>query len=146
MKTIGVDLEPKAVAVTPGNVHVTNTNSRNVSMIDPTNNTVTATLTTGDSPSGVAALPVNGLYAYVTNKDSHNVSVIDPATESVIDTIDVGTMPIGVAVSPDGSHVYVANWRDRTLSVIEPHHHAAVSTIQVGDHPGVWQSSWAPKA
>ena len=42
-------------------------------------NTVTATVTVGSEPGGVAVTP-NGAYAYVTNLGSNSVSVISTAT------------------------------------------------------------------
>ncbi len=49
-------------------------------------NTVTATITVGSEPRGVAVTP-NGAYAYVTNEGSGTVSVISTATNTVTATI-----------------------------------------------------------
>ena len=82
--------------------------SNTVSVIDTATNNVTATVTVGSSPIGVAVTP-DGTKVYVTNYDSNTVSVIDTATNNVTATVPVGTSPRGVAVSPDGTKVYVAN-------------------------------------
>lgn len=58
-------------------------------------NTVTATISVGVTPHGVAFTP-EGKYAYVGNQYSSTVSVIDTATNTVVDTVD------GVAVAPEG--------------------------------------------
>ena len=68
---------------------MTNSNSNTVSVINPTTNTVVATIPVGESPFGVAVNPANGL-VYVTNAGSNTVSVIDPATNTVVATIPVG--------------------------------------------------------
>ena len=57
-------------------------------MISTATNTVTATVTVGSNPWGVAVTP-NGAYAYVTNEGSDTVSVISTATNTVTATITV---------------------------------------------------------
>ena len=84
--------------------------SNNVSVIDTTTNTVTATVNVGSSSYGVAVNPA-GTKVYVTNSNSSNVSVIDTTTNTVTATVNVGIYPFGVAVNPDGTKVYVANYR-----------------------------------
>jgi YVTN family beta-propeller protein len=80
--TIPVDNSPFGVAINPTNglVYVTNYDSNTVSVINPTTNTVIATIPVGDGisptgPYGVAINPTNGL-VYVTNVISETVSVI----------------------------------------------------------------------
>ena len=77
-------------------------------MISTATNTVTATVTVGSFPLGVAVTP-NGAYVYVTNQRSGTVSVINTATNTVTATITVGSDPNGVAVTSNGAYVYVAN-------------------------------------
>ncbi len=69
---------PVGVAFTPNGAfaYVVNQNSNNVSVIDTTTRTVTATITVGTNPWGVAFAP-NGAFAYVTNQDTNDVSVIN---------------------------------------------------------------------
>ena len=57
------------MAVTPNGAYayVTNDGSSTVSVISTATNTVTATVTVGNTPYGVAVTP-NGAYAYVTNE------------------------------------------------------------------------------
>ena len=92
---------------------------------------VTATITVGSKPRGVAVSP-DGTTAYVANFWSHTVSVIDTATNAIkagfSAGITVGTSPKGVAVSPDGTTLYVTNWDDDTVSVID----TAKNAIKVG--------------
>jgi YVTN family beta-propeller protein len=80
---------------------------------------VSATITVGDGPEGVAITP-DGTKAYVTNCDDDTVSVIDTATNSVVGSpIRVGDGPEGVAITPDGTKAYVTNCDDDTVSVIK---------------------------
>src|SRR5271157_1946700 len=88
--------------------YITNSGSNNVSVIDTATNTVTATVSVGYNPIGVAVIP-DGTKIYVINYGSNNISIIDIATNNVTATVNVGNDPWGVAVTPDGTKVYVTN-------------------------------------
>ena len=60
-----------------------------MSVISTATNTVTATVTVGTGPYGVAITP-NGLYAYVANYNAGTVSVISTATNLVTATVTGG--------------------------------------------------------
>jgi YVTN family beta-propeller protein len=77
-----------------------------VSVINPANNTVIATITVGSGPAGVAVNPT-GTDVFVTNAGSNTVSVINPATNSVVANLTVGAGPFGAAVSPTTGDVFV---------------------------------------
>src|ERR1700730_5117395 len=91
------------------NAYITNAGSNNVSVIDTATNTVTATITVGSVPVGVAISP-DGTRVYVTNSQpasaTGTASVIDTASNTAIATIPVGLGPNGIAVTPDGNRVY----------------------------------------
>jgi YVTN family beta-propeller protein len=110
------------VAVTPNGKYAYVINSANggsVSVINTATNTVTATVTVGSDPSGVAVTS-NGEYAYVTNALGDSVSVISTATNTVTATIPHGQFgePWGVAVTPNGEYAYVTNKISGTVAVI----------------------------
>ena len=88
-------------------------------MIDIYANTVTATITVGSQPVGVAFNPDDG-DLYVANRGGGTVSVIDGTANTVTATITVGTGPFGIAFNPDNGDLYVANQRSNTVSVIAP--------------------------
>ena len=105
------------------------------SALPVTANTVTATITVGTNPIGVAVNPA-GTLAYVANYfSSGTVSVINTATNAVAATITVGTKPVGVAVNPAGTLAYVANEFSGTVSVINTATNAVTATITVGTKP-----------
>lgn len=114
--------------------YIANDYSNSVSVVDTTTDAVTASISVGNSPFGVACLP-NGTKVYVTNLDSNTVSVIDTATNKVTDTITVGNQPRGIVVSPDGTKAYVANYGGKSVSVINLGTKKVVSTITVGNSP-----------
>ena len=121
-------------------IYVTNTNSNNVSVIDPITNEVTAKIKVGAEPRGIAVSP-DGSTVYVTNFQDDTLSIIQRATNTVTDTIDVGNGPIGLAVAPDSARVYVVNGlggdviSNGTISVIEAASKTVAATIPVGKQP-----------
>ncbi len=78
---------------------------------------VTATVTVGNQPVGVAVNPA-GTFAYVANNSDSTVSVINLATNTVTATIPVGSSPFGVAVNSDGTFAYVTDESGNAVSVI----------------------------
>src|SRR5581483_6117175 len=87
----------------------------NVSVIDETTRTVTATVPVGAEPVGVAADPTTHT-VYVTNTGGatdavggNTVAVIDGITNTVTATIPVDTNPQSAAVDPARHRVYVTN-------------------------------------
>jgi YVTN family beta-propeller protein len=141
--TIGV-----ASAKAQTKVYVTNQNDNSVSIFDTGGSTVTATVSVGTGPLGVAITP-DGTRAYVTNSDVTNppsfpgpgtVSVIDTSTNAVGAPITVGTYPLQVAITPDGNRAYVTNYYSYTVSVIDTNpsdtaYNTVVGTIPVGYLP-----------
>jgi YVTN family beta-propeller protein len=93
----------------------TKVDSDSVSKIDPSTNTVTATVTVGDAPFGGA---FDGTNIWVTNLNDDTVSKIDPSSNTVIDTVTVGDGPIEVAF--DGANIWVTSLNDGTVSKIVP--------------------------
>jgi YVTN family beta-propeller protein len=90
-----------AVSTDGSKVYVTN-RPNTVSVIDTATNTVTATISVGNGPVGVAVKP-DGSKLYVANVVDNTVSVIDTATNIVIGSpIPVGNGPaaFGVFIQP----------------------------------------------
>ncbi|MGH9206790.1 MAG: choice-of-anchor tandem repeat GloVer-containing protein, partial [Acidimicrobiales bacterium] len=130
----GVVFKLTGTGFVPPPAYVTNTGSNTVSVLDPATNTVTATVTVGVKPEGVAVAP-DGQHAYVTNAGSNNVSVIDTSTNTVAATVPVGVAPKGVAINPTGLHAYVTNSSGGTVSVIKISTNTVVATVAVGSNP-----------
>ena len=114
--------------------YIANYGSNTVSVINTTNNTVTATIPVGAYPYGVSLSP-DGSKVYVANSGSNNVSFINTATNTVIATVAVGTNPSIVCFSPDGSKIYVANSGSNSISVINAATISVTATITVGFSP-----------
>lgn len=117
--TVSVGTYPYGVAISPDGKYVYVANAcgagascsgspqGTVSVIDAATDAVTATITVGQDPVGVAVSPDGGR-VYVSNSGSNTVSVIDAATDTVIATVPIAACPDGLTVSPDGRRVYVA--------------------------------------
>ncbi len=114
--------------------YVANKGAGTVSVIDTSTNAVTATVTVGSNPFGIAITP-NGSYAYVANEGAGTVSVIDTSTNVVTATVTVGTQPTGVAITPNGSYAYVANNGSASVSVIDTSTNVVTATVTVGTGP-----------
>ena len=78
---------------------------------------VTATITVGTAPRGVAVTP-DGAYVYIANSENNSVSVMSTATNTVISTVTGFNNPYGEAVTPNGAYVYVTNLDNGSVSVI----------------------------
>ncbi|HRH33453.1 MAG TPA: beta-propeller fold lactonase family protein, partial [Catalimonadaceae bacterium] len=108
--------------------YVANISSDNVSVINTSTNTVSATIPVGKGPGGIAVSP-NGTRIYTTNQGSFTVSVVDAASQSVIEQIPIGYLPVSVTVSPDGNRVYVASYTAGYVTVINAVTNKIISRI-----------------
>jgi YVTN family beta-propeller protein len=95
---------------------------------------VTATISVGADPVGVAVDPAAGT-VYVANSNDDTVSVIDEATGAVTATTPVGSAPFWVAADPASRTVYVTNNNDGTVSAISAVTSRVLGTIRVGTDP-----------
>jgi uncharacterized repeat protein (TIGR01451 family) len=99
--------------------YVTNTGDNTVSVINISNNTIAATISVGNNPTGVALTP-DGKQAYVVNADDNTVSVINTTTNTVTTTIPfAGSYPLEIAITPDGAKAYVTNNGNNSITVID---------------------------
>ncbi len=114
--------------------YITNGGSNTVSVINTATDTITAVVSVGSTPYGVAVSP-DGTKVYVANRGSNTVSVIDTATNNVTATVPVGNTPEGAAVSPDGTKLFVANLNSTTVSVINTTTNTVIATVPVGNNP-----------
>jgi YVTN family beta-propeller protein len=122
--------------------YVTNSNSNNVSVIDPATQRVVATVDVGQTPLGIAISP-DGSHIYVANNFGNSISVIDTSRNAVVATIQGVMRPIGVAVTPDGKRLYAwsaPQWN--SISVIDTATNQVVSAVSV--EPGVGCLAFTP--
>ncbi len=83
-----------------------------VSIINTSTNTVSATVILGADPGPVAFMP-NGAKAYVVNQSdcdaTGSVAVIQVLASVLLTTVPVGQLPVAVSATEDSAKVYVAN-------------------------------------
>ena len=113
---IGVDEEPRCVAIHPNDdeAYVTNGISGTVSVIRLGQRRVVATIPVGTEPRGCALTP-KGTLLYVANHTAGTVSIIDTASRSVAGTVNVGRNPTAIAITNNGN----GNEADETVFVTQ---------------------------
>lgn len=119
--------------------YVPDSAANTVGIISLSNESITATVETGNAPYGAAIFPY-GNYGYITNSGSNSVTIVDfseinDPDDVVLATISVGKEPRGVAVDPFGYYVYVANYESDTISIINTISNTVTSTVSSGDGP-----------
>jgi YVTN family beta-propeller protein len=117
--------------------YIANYGNGTVSVIDTTNNKVTATIPVGSHPVGVAATP-DGKKVFVMKNDLDNgsFSVIDTLRNKVTATIYVGMSPSYVAITPDGKKAYSSQAAyDGDVYVIDTVQNKVLTTVNIGSMP-----------
>jgi YVTN family beta-propeller protein len=122
------------------------TSTGTVSVVNLTSFTVTASISTGLHPTGMAFW---GNHLLVANAYSDTISVIDTTTNEVVNTISVG-LPIGVpsesdpaygagpnsiAVDAPNNIAYVALYNANAIAVVDLQNSAVTGLIPVGYAP-----------
>jgi YVTN family beta-propeller protein len=111
-----------AWASASGYLYATGGNLGIVYVIDPTNDTVAATIPDPFYPVALQYDPLNG-YLYAANDLAPtygNVTVINTTNESIVGTVSVGTNPSGIAVDLASGYVFITNSPIGTVSVLNP--------------------------
>jgi len=119
-------------------LYIANFSDNSVSVINPSSNTVTDTITGfGTEPCGLAFTP-NGNKLYVSIFDPQSgaaVAVINAVSHAVITTLPMSDGAASLASSPDGSKVYVAGNTNSSVTVIDTQSDSISATIPVGPGP-----------
>ncbi|MBF0108762.1 MAG: hypothetical protein HQL76_06265 [Magnetococcales bacterium] len=120
VQPIGVGSSPVAIEYCPANdrLYVSNAESSTISVIDPSLNTVVATIPLSAMPGQMAYSPVNDKLYIVTQ--SNSVVVIDPVNHSPMTGISVGEGPLSISYCPVNNRIYTTNPGEGTISVIDP--------------------------
>ncbi len=139
------------VAAADGKAYVTNEDSKNVSVIDLSDNEVTKTIPLGSGPEGIG---VSNHKAYVALNDlgqGDSVAVIDVESDKVIKKLKVEDNPVDISVDNQGRVwvVCVGNFGYDSqgnynanletfgkIVVIDGKDDSIIKTIDVGGHPG----------
>jgi YVTN family beta-propeller protein len=127
--------DPAAVVFSPDGLQafVADHETHEVSVLDVRAGTVTAKISVGTAPDGLAISP-DGQQLAVANSGGRSVSLVNVAERGVGDTL-IGVDPRGIAFAPDGRHVYIVNSSSDTVSVVSAQTGALTATVTVGDQP-----------
>ena len=101
-------------------VVMVNPETDTVTVFKTSDNSVSATVTTGDEPAAVIIGP-DSKTAYVANRAAATVVKItrlDTATPTVSAPVNVGSEPTGLALSPTGAKLFVAEYAESRVSTI----------------------------
>ncbi|MFI1797947.1 YncE family protein [Streptomyces sp. NPDC020379] len=119
------DNAPKTGPTTGTHVYAAGIVSNTISVVDPSNHTLVASVDAGINPFGITRTP-DGRKLYISNSGAGDVSVFDTTQGKIVSTVRVGLYPHGLVTSPDGAYVYVADTGpdpgadgSRSLSVID---------------------------
>lgn len=129
---------PYDVAVTADNAHLYIPIGTTVKVYRTSDNTVTATITTGGGPTWAVMSP-DGLHVYIYKSSANAIAVIQTSSNTVVATVPIGggvNGPHSLVVSPDSAHVYVANSTDNTITMFETTGFTVVTNISLGATPG----------
>jgi YVTN family beta-propeller protein len=77
-------------------------------------NTVTHTITVGDTPRGITASNGN---IYVENYQAGTISIIDPLTHTASSEYPVGNTPAGMTTV--GTDLYISRFTDNVVSIFD---------------------------
>lgn len=150
--TVTVGSSGRGIAVTPDGTraYVANYDTDNLSVIDTSTETVSATVGLNYAGPGALAITPDGTRAYVViaggNTTGYEVRVVDTnpadsAYNSVVGDVTVGRSPQSVAITPDGTRAYVLNGGNgdpSTVSVIDTNtadsttYNQVIATISLG--------------
>ncbi len=124
------------------------TSTGTVSVVDLASFTVTATITTGLHPTGMAFW---GKYLLIANTYSDTISVVDTGTNQVVETFNLGlptklpglrgsiygASPVSIAVDSTNNLAYIALYHDNAVAVVSLNNGGSVlGLIPVGYAPG----------
>ncbi len=115
-------------------LYSTNGYSRNITVVDLTNMSVTAMIPMNSSPCGIVLSP-DDTRIYVALPEEKAIVALDASTYAARAFIPLNASPYSLAVSPDGTMLYSVSRLDGTISVIGIPGNQLLSTVSVGAKP-----------
>ncbi len=106
----------------------------NVTVVNPSTNTVVENLNTGTMTTDLAIAPSTG-DLYTTNAGSDNLSIIAPSTQKVTGSIRLGSAPEGIVVDAALGDLCVVDQASDQVDILNPSTGSIVSSVDVGTYP-----------
>jgi YVTN family beta-propeller protein len=137
-------------------VAVSNEDSGELSLIDPTTDTIVRTIAVGKRPRGVRPSP-DGKLLYIAlsgskkggptaaaipiaaaserDADDDGIAVVDVEAGRVVRVLSSGRDPESFDLTPDGRKLYVSNEETSEVTVVDMKTGSALRSVKVGDEP-----------
>lgn len=115
-------------------IYVANKGSCDVSVMDGSTDTITATIGVGVYPGAISVNPDTNK-VYVTNQQQASVMAINGAGNQVIATISTGSLPADFAINRNTNKIYVSNLIGNNVTVIDGNTDTASAAIATGSLP-----------
>lgn len=128
-----LDGGPLGIAALGQTIFVSDWFNARIWQIDGATLTVTAELTTGAAPAGLAVSP-DGKWLISADRDADSLSVFALPAGTLHRQIRVGTRPFAVSFDADG-RVYAANVGSNDVTVADPNSGEIITTLPVGTRP-----------
>jgi YVTN family beta-propeller protein len=134
-------------------IYTTNEVSGDMTIIDPANYSVIATVPLGKRPRGIHASPDRKtIYIALSgspiagpgvdedtlpppDKSADGIGVFDVAQRKIVRVLKAGSDPENFDVSPDGKQIFISNEDHAEVSVVDIASGAVVKTAKVGEQP-----------
>lgn len=110
-----------------------------VERIDPTTNTVAASVQVPSATNALQAMAGNASGLWITDWDANLLIRLDPQTLKTIARIPVGPQPKGILLA--GNSVWIANTDGGTVDRVDPATNRIAATVTVGP-PGTSGPNW----
>ncbi|MBI4777165.1 MAG: beta-propeller fold lactonase family protein [Deltaproteobacteria bacterium] len=137
-EALKVGTDPIGVIVRTDNarVYVANSLDNTISVVDPTNFSVTSSFATAGFPQGLAVKPSGGVL-YVATRNDGLVRAYNSLDNSLQLTLDLGdgVDPFSLAVTPDGLHVLVVSRGLGVVTVLKATDFSVEGSVAVGAGP-----------
>ena len=130
-RDIQVGGHPRFLALSPGAIWVTGTDTNSLIRVDARSRLVTHRIPVGRRPVGIGLARGE---AWVVNQGDGTAVEIDTAKRQIVgEPVRVGRVPVNAVVGAGSA--WVTNSADDTVTRIDGDDHAVLATIPVGHHP-----------
>jgi YVTN family beta-propeller protein len=122
------------VSAGPVRIYVANSDGDNITVIDPSTNTVTGEIKVSANPHGIVSSPDKKRF-YISSESKDVLDVVDRGTGKIIRSVPLGRRPNNVAITRDGLRVYVCIRQESVVDVVDTASLEKVKSIEVGRGP-----------
>ncbi|HEY3272444.1 MAG TPA: YncE family protein, partial [Methanocella sp.] len=99
-------------------MYLTNGRSKNITVVDPVNQSIAGKFYLNNSIAGIALSP-DGLQLYALLPDLREIYAIDAVNGTVGAIIRVNNTPYDLTIAPDGKRIYAVDSRNDSIAVID---------------------------